>query len=99
MSMKTKMGIFRKTCASVLVFLILPALAIAKSGGEKDINGDKNGKGDINANPKGNGDDKNKNKGGHKPPVVPEANAAWVLVPFFGAVLLYSWRKLVPAKA
>ena len=31
-------------------------------------------------------------------PVVPEANAGWVLVPFFGAVLLYSWRQLSRAK-
>ena len=31
-------------------------------------------------------------------PVVPEANAGWILVPFFGAVLLYSWRQFSRAK-
>jgi hypothetical protein len=31
-------------------------------------------------------------------PVVPEANAAWILAPFFGAVLLFSWRQLSRAK-
>ena len=35
----------------------------------------------------------------HKVPVVPEANAGWVLVPFFGAVLLFSWRQFSRAKA
>jgi hypothetical protein len=30
--------------------------------------------------------------------VVPEANAGWVLVPFFGAVLLFSARQLFRAK-
>jgi hypothetical protein len=37
------------------------------------------------------------NQGGH--PVVPETNAGWVLVPFFGAVLLFSARRLFRAKA
>jgi hypothetical protein len=32
-------------------------------------------------------------------PVVPEVNTAWVLVPFLGGVLLYSWRRLSKAKA
>jgi hypothetical protein len=27
-------------------------------------------------------------------PVVPEVSTAWVLLPFLGAVLLYSWRRL-----
>ena len=30
-------------------------------------------------------------------PIVPEANAAWVLVPFFGAVLLLSSRRFFSA--
>ena len=33
-----------------------------------------------------------------QPPVVPEVNAAWVLVPFVGAVLLLSWRRFSDAK-
>jgi hypothetical protein len=28
---------------------------------------------------------------------VPEANAGWVLVPFVGAVLVFSWRKFAGA--
>jgi hypothetical protein len=32
-------------------------------------------------------------------PVAPEANGGWVLIPFFGAVLLYSWRQFSRAKA
>jgi len=33
------------------------------------------------------------------PPVVPEANPGWVLIPFFGAVLLFSARRYLRAKA
>jgi hypothetical protein len=33
-----------------------------------------------------------------KHPVVPEVNAAWVLVPFVGAVLLLSFRRFSRAK-
>jgi len=29
----------------------------------------------------------------NRPPVVPEVNTAWVLVPILGGVLLYSWRR------
>ena len=32
-------------------------------------------------------------------PVVPEASAGWVLLPFFGAVLVFSSRQLFRAKA
>ena len=31
-------------------------------------------------------------------PVVPEANAGWVLIPFVGVVLLFSWRQFSRAK-
>jgi hypothetical protein len=31
-------------------------------------------------------------------PVVPEANAGWVLIPFVGALLLFSWRQFSRAK-
>jgi hypothetical protein len=95
--MKMKMDIFRKTCALVAVSLMLPALAYASKGGNEDTKGkgDSHGQGDNKG--KGNGDDKSH---GHKPPpVVPEANAGWVLLPFFGAVLLFSWRQLSRAKA
>jgi hypothetical protein len=39
----------------------------------------------------------NNNQGQISP--VPEANAGWVLIPFFGAVLLFSARQLFRAKA
>jgi hypothetical protein len=41
----------------------------------------------------------NLNEDGHHkhhkkdPPAVPEVNPAWVLVPVFGAILLYSYRR------
>src|ERR1700719_935226 len=43
--------------------------------------------------------DNDKHQGNQQIPVVPEANAGWVLVPFFGAVLLFSARQLFSAKA
>jgi hypothetical protein len=48
--------------------------------------------------------DKDKDKGKEdkdrddRHPVVPQVNAAWVLVPFVGAVLLLSWRRFSEAK-
>ena len=49
--------------------------------------------------------DKDKDKGkedkdrdDRKHPVVPEVNAAWVLVPFVGAVLILSFRRFSRAK-
>ena len=71
---------FRKVCALVTAALVLPALAYA----DKD-KGDKGDKGD-----------KSEHKGKGDPTVssVPEANAGWVLVPFFGLVLLFSARHL-----
>jgi hypothetical protein len=51
-----------------------------------------NGRGDKGQN--------NGNQNGRvKIPVVPEANAGWVLIPFFGTVLLYWWRQFSHAKA
>ena len=72
---------FCKVCALAGAILILPVLAYA---------GHDQGK-------KGDNDD-NKGKGSDRRiPVVPEANAAWVLVPFFGAVLLFSTRRFFSA--
>jgi hypothetical protein len=73
----------RKLCALVAAALILPALAYAGTDNGKGNDGQNNG---------------NQN-GRDKVPVVPEANAGWVLVPFFGAVLLFSARQLFRAKA
>jgi hypothetical protein len=42
------------------------------------------------------------NQGGNNQggvPVIPETNTGWVLLPFFGAVLLFSARELFRAKA
>ena len=77
----------RKVCALVAATLILPALAYADRDHEKNNNRDKR-----------------EHRGGDRDPanhisVVPEANAAWVLIPFVGAVLLFSWRQFSRAKA
>jgi len=51
-------------------------------------------------NGKGNNGQNNGNQYGHDNiPVVPEANAGWVLAPFFGAVLLFSCRQFSRAMA
>lgn len=80
----------RNLCAVVAISIALPALAYAK-----DNQGDK-GKGD-----KGNKADKSEKGGKGDPKVssVPEASTVWVLLPFIGAVLLFSARHLVPRKA
>jgi hypothetical protein len=46
-----------------------------------------------------NGQNNGNQNGRDKIPVVPEANAGWVLIPFFGTVLLYWWRQFSLAKA
>jgi hypothetical protein len=73
----------RLACALLATTLFLPVLAYA---------GTDNGKGNDGQN--------NGNQNGHnKIPVVPEANAGWVLIPFFGAVLVFSWRQFSRPKA
>jgi hypothetical protein len=76
---------FRKVCALAAATLILPALTYAGHDNGKGNDGENNGRGN--------------DKGERQIPVVPEANAAWVLVPFLGAVLLYSSRHLLRSKA
>ena len=72
-----------KICAVLAVTFILPVLGYA---------GTDNGT--------GNGGQNNGKQNGHDNiPVAPEANALWVLVPFFGAVLLFSARQLFRPKA
>jgi hypothetical protein len=78
----------RKICALVAAISILPALAYAK-----DIQWDKGDKGEKN-DKGGRGE-----KGDPRVSTVPEANTAWVLLPFVGAVLLFSARHLFPKKA
>jgi hypothetical protein len=78
----------RKVCALSAAALILPVLAFAGTDNGQGNNGQNNG----NQYGKGKNDD---------PPVsaVPEANAGWVLIPFFGIVLLFSARQLFRGKA
>src|SRR6478735_4601454 len=95
----------RQICALVAASLILPALAHAKDiqwdkwdeGVQRDKwdRGEKWDKGDEGE--KGGRCE----KGGKDDPrvsAVPEANTVWVLVPFMGAVLLYSARDLIRRK-
>jgi len=75
----------RLVCALLATTLLLPALAFADHDNGKGNKGEKDDKGD-------NG--KGKDRGDKVIPVVPEANAGWVSVPFFGAVLLFSSRRV-----
>jgi hypothetical protein len=74
----------RKICALVAITLILPALAYAQ-----------NNQGGNNQGQNNNNQGQNQNN----PPRAPEGNAGWVLVPFLGAVLIFSTRQLFRAKA
>ena len=79
----------RKVCALVAATLTLPALAYAghdKGNGNDGENNDKEN------------NDKGNDRGDKHIPIVPEANAGWVLIPFFGAVLLVSARQLFRGK-
>ena len=91
--MKNSKYPLHRICALVAASLILPALAYADRDNDKDNhwradNDEHHGRGDN-----------DKHQGNQQVPVVPEANAGWVLVPFFGAVLLFSARQLFSAKA
>jgi hypothetical protein len=83
-----------KVGALIAATLILPALAYAGHDNGWGNGGRNNGKGN---NDEGNG----KGNGGGDKHIVgfPEANAGWVLVPFFGAVLLFSSQQFFRAKA
>jgi hypothetical protein len=76
---------FVKVLAVVVASLIIPLLAYIEH-----IKGNGSGKGN---NGKGN------YGAGKHIAVVPEANTGWVLIPFFGAVLLFSSRQLFRGKA
>jgi hypothetical protein len=67
--------------------LVVPSLAHADRDHDRD-----------------NGRDNHERHGGDRDrddhiPVVPEANTVWALIPFVGAVLLFSWRQFSRAKA
>jgi hypothetical protein len=73
----------RKVCALLAATSILPVLAFAGSDNGNGNNGQNNGN----------------QYGRDKVSAVPEANAGWVLIPFFGIVLLFSARHLFRGKA
>ena len=77
----------RTLSALVAASIALPALAYAKHDNDKDGYRENHERGDN-----------DKHQGDHQIPVVPEANAGWVLVPFFGVVLLFSARQLFRGK-
>jgi hypothetical protein len=74
-------------CALVVASLILPAMAFADRDHDRD---------NVRDNHEQRGGDRDRDD---HIPVVPEANAGWVLIPFVGAVLLFSWRQFNRAKA
>lgn len=74
-----------KACALAAATLLLPLLAYAGTDNGKGNNGQNNGH--------------QYGKGNSSIPVVPEANAGWVLLPFVGAVLLLSSRRLFRVRA
>jgi hypothetical protein len=82
----------RKVCALVAVSSILPALAYADHDNDRSIHW----RGD-NDEHHGRVDNDDRHGDPHIS-AVPEANAGWVLVPFLGAVLLFSARHLFRGK-
>jgi hypothetical protein len=83
----------REICAVVAASLMLPALAYADHDNDRSIHW----RGD-NDEHQGRGDN-NERHGDPHISAVPEANAGWVLLPFMGAVLLFSARRLFREKA
>jgi hypothetical protein len=80
----------RNLCAVVAISIALPALAYA----DRDNDKDDHGRGDNDKQERGDRD-----HGDSRVSAVPEANTAWVLLPFVGAVLFFSARHLFPRKA
>jgi hypothetical protein len=99
----------RNLCAVVAISIALPALTHAKDidwgkgdkgeKGDKWDNDDKGGRGEKSDNDDKGGEGHKGDKGDPRVSSVPEANTAWVLLPFVGAVLLFSARNLFPKKA
>ena len=69
--------------ALIAASIVLPALAYAGHDNDKNSDRGNNRKGDN-----------DKRHGDPHVSAVPEANAGWVLIPFMGAVLLFSARNL-----
>ncbi len=92
----TSLRCLRKVCVLAAVALAVPAAAYAKDiqweKWDKDIKWDKWDRGDKwDKWDKGERGDKGRKSSKGDPVVsaVPEANTAWVLIPFMGAVLLF----------
>ena len=77
----------RTLSALVAASIALPALAYADRDNDKDAHRENHGR-----------VDNDEHRADRNIPVVPEANAGWVLVPFFGAVLFFSTRQLFRRK-
>jgi hypothetical protein len=88
-----------KACAFGAATLILTVLAYADHDSEKGKKGDNDRRQWEEKDEHRWGDhDTDRDRDRHVP-AVPEANAGWVLIPFFGAVLLFSARQVFRAKA
>jgi hypothetical protein len=83
-----------KLCALGAATLMLPVLANADHDSGKGNNGDNDGRRWGEKDEPDTDRDRDR-----KIPVVPEASAGWMLIPFFGAVLLFSWRHFSRSKA
>ena|ERR1700759_5005226 len=81
----------RTLSAVVAVSIALPALAYA----DRDSDNGNHWRTDNDEN---HGRDNHKRHGDPHVSAVPEANAGWVLIPFLGAVLLFSARNLYRGK-
>ena len=81
----------RTLSAVVAASIALPALAYANHDNDKGNHWSAD-------NDENHGRDNDKRHGDPHVSAVPEANAGWVLIPFFGAVLLFSARHLFRGK-
>jgi len=75
-----------KCCSLVAAALVIPALAYADRDQDRGSSRDSD---------EHRADDRDQDC---HIPIVPEANAGWVLIPFVGAVLLFSWRRFSGAQ-
>jgi hypothetical protein len=89
----------RKVCALGAATLILPVLAYADRDNDKSNRGDNDGQRRVEKDEHRWGNHDQDRDRERRAPVVPETNAGWVLVPFFGAVLLFSARQFFRPKA
>lgn len=93
----------RLVAALLATALLLPTLTFADHDNGKWNKGDRDehrwGDHDTDRDEHAWGDHDTDRGRNNQIPVVPEANAGWVLIPFFGAVLLVSLRQFFRADA